>query len=608
MKYILGCIFLLQFHSLGAQCPKLIWSDEFDGTELNKDKWSFQLGDGCDINLCQWGNNELQWYTSSKENLEVSDGTLKLIARKQNVQNRSYTSARIRSLQKGDFKFGRIEARMRLPVGQGIWPAFWMLPTDNVYGDWPQSGELDIMEYLGHEPNTVHGTLHYGNSWPNNASTTKDFTNTLTGFDQDFHVFAIEWSINTIKWFVDGYLYSTKSTNDLNGLRWPFDQKFHILLNLAVGGNWPGNPNSSTAFPQIFEIDYVRVYEDLDQPSIAGVTSIKAGDRQTYQILNLPTNAKVDWIVPPLVKILSGQGTDHLQVEWGSGPGRIMVNLTTDCIQSKLLQLEISIKPELSRSIILENFDQSPRIKKISSTGMLSRDIPNPGTNSINASNLCGKYVRSATQQYDVLAYDIEDIKSAADFISSTSKFYLDLYTDAPIGTQVLLQLENKNQALPANYPIGRHSRYMVTTTKQNEWERLAFHFLDKPGNTVSDFGVNQLILLFASNSFTGHTYYFDNFDIYTLSNTVGIQSIDIPKALKIFPNPIVDQLSLNWDSNETLLSAQLYDTTGKQIRNVFPRAKRLYTWTLADLSKGSYIIKLIFDDGSHFSSKIIKD
>lgn len=163
MKYILGCIFLLQFHSLGAQCPKLIWSDEFDGTELNKDKWSFQLGDGCDINLCQWGNNELQWYTSSKENLEVSDGTLKLIARKQNVQNRSYTSARIRSLQKGDFKFGRIEARMRLPVGQGIWPAFWMLPSDNVYGDWPQSGELDIMEYLGHEPNTVHGTLHYGN-------------------------------------------------------------------------------------------------------------------------------------------------------------------------------------------------------------------------------------------------------------------------------------------------------------------------------------------------------------------------------------------------------------------------------------------------------------
>ncbi|MBP6796233.1 MAG: glycoside hydrolase family 16 protein, partial [Saprospiraceae bacterium] len=244
-----------------SQCPKLVWADEFNGTELDLTKWSYQIGDGCDINLCQWGNNELQWYTSNKENVDVSNGTLKIKAVRQTLNNKNYTSGRIRSINKGDFKYGRIEARMKLPIGQGIWPALWMLPTDNVYGGWPRSGELDIMEYLGHEPNKVHATLHFGNPWPNNSSTTKSYSKPLSKLSDGFHEIVLEWKENELKWFIDGYLYATKTNLDLNGHQWPFDQKFHLLLNLAVGGNWPGNPNASTVFPQTFEVDYVRVYD-----------------------------------------------------------------------------------------------------------------------------------------------------------------------------------------------------------------------------------------------------------------------------------------------------------------------------------------------------------
>jgi hypothetical protein len=187
---------------------------------------------------------------------------------------RNYTSARLRTLSKGDWTYGRFEARMKLPYGQGLWPAFWMLPTDGVYGEWAASGEIDIMEIIGSQPNVLHGTIHYHGEWPNNWYSGASYTLSSGDFSDDFHVFAIEWEEGEIRWYVDGIHYSTKNSWDTTSgapFPAPFDEDFHILLNVAVGGNWPGSPDGTTVFPQRMEVDYVRVYAPSNTPPTSGV-------------------------------------------------------------------------------------------------------------------------------------------------------------------------------------------------------------------------------------------------------------------------------------------------------------------------------------------------
>ena len=247
-----------------AQEWRLVWSDEFDGDALDLNKWSYQLGDGTEVGLPSgWGNNEWQYY--KQENAAVSDGFLTITARKENAGGKNYTSARIRTKGKGDWKYGRIEIRAKMPIGQGLWPALWMLPTDNVYGGWAASGEIDIVEYLGQEPNIVHGTLHFGGEWPNNKYKGKAFTLSTGSFHDDFHDFALEWEEGEIRWYVDGELYQTQGEGDWwsSGGEFPapFDQRFHLIFNLAVGGAWAGYPDDSTVFPQELVVDYVRVYQ-----------------------------------------------------------------------------------------------------------------------------------------------------------------------------------------------------------------------------------------------------------------------------------------------------------------------------------------------------------
>lgn len=239
----------------------LVWADEFDGSSLDLSKWSVQTGDGCDIELCGWGNNEAQWYQSA--NAEVGGGRLRIVARQERVGGKNYSSARIRSLNKGDWTYGRVDVRARLPRGQGIWPAVWMLPSDNVYGPWPMSGEIDIVELVGHEPNRVHGTLHYGGPGPAHVYSGADFTLGSGTFADDFRVFTLEWERGEIRWYVDGRLYQTQSEWHSTGGAYPapFDRRFHLVLNVAVGGNWPGYPDATTVLPQMMEVDYVRVYQ-----------------------------------------------------------------------------------------------------------------------------------------------------------------------------------------------------------------------------------------------------------------------------------------------------------------------------------------------------------
>ncbi|MBX9852975.1 MAG: family 16 glycosylhydrolase [Cytophagaceae bacterium] len=276
---ILLFVSALLIMNVHAQCWKLAWSDEFNGASLDQSKWTYQTGTGCDINLCNWGNNELQTYTNRPENIAVQNGNLVITARKENFGGRSYTSARIRTAGKADFTYGKIEARMKLPKGQGLWPAFWMLPTDNVYGGWPASGEIDIMEERGEKPNQSLGTIHYGPAWPNNKFSGGTYTMPSGDFSQGFHTFTAEWEPNRISWYIDGNLFFTATPATTNPYRWPFDQRFHILLNLAVGGNFLQNPPAdANYFPQTMEVDYVRVYQSsvCSNPPVANFSSSKA--------------------------------------------------------------------------------------------------------------------------------------------------------------------------------------------------------------------------------------------------------------------------------------------------------------------------------------------
>ena len=275
---------------------ELVWSDEFDGTELDLERWDHEE------NCWGGGNNELQCYTASDTNVAVADGLLRITALEEEAtglavsedfpeaatagnKTQPYTSGRIRTKGLGDWRYGRFEIRARLPYGQGLWPAVWMLPTDSPYGSWAAGGEIDIMEAVnlktrdGAVTRSVHGTLHYGAEWPANV-----FSGTFWPFGDDhpsdvFHTYALEWEEGEIRWYVDGTHYATQTADGwytqfagpdgalvVGEGAAPFDQPFHLILNVAVGGTWPGPPDDKTVFPQEMLVDYVRVYRCAESP------------------------------------------------------------------------------------------------------------------------------------------------------------------------------------------------------------------------------------------------------------------------------------------------------------------------------------------------------
>jgi beta-glucanase (GH16 family) len=181
-------------------------------------------------------------------------------ARKESYAGKNYTSSKILTRGKKFFKFGRIDIRAKLPKGKGIWPAFWLLPQNNVFGGWPRSGEIDLMEMIGHEPNRSYGTLHFGPG-PGSTQLGRNYTLPSGIFNDEFHVFSLEWKNNEIKWFIDGNLFSTYTIADFGTNNYPFNEDFFLIFNLAVGGNWPGSPDASTYFPQWLIVDYVRLYQ-----------------------------------------------------------------------------------------------------------------------------------------------------------------------------------------------------------------------------------------------------------------------------------------------------------------------------------------------------------
>lgn len=237
----------------------LKWSDEFNGPTLDGTIWGHQNGDGCP-GICGWGNNELEFYTDRPENLYFQNGKMIIEARPESYQGKNYTSSKILTQGKKPIKFGRIDIRAVLPKGKGIWPAFWLMPEKSVFGGWPKSGEIDLMEVVGHEPGKTHGTLHFGPG-PGSTQISRNYSLPAKTFNDEFHVFSLEWKEDQIKWLVDGNVFSTVNKADLGANNYPFNEEFFLIVNLAVGGNWPGSPDATTYFPAWLIVDYIRVYQ-----------------------------------------------------------------------------------------------------------------------------------------------------------------------------------------------------------------------------------------------------------------------------------------------------------------------------------------------------------
>lgn len=238
---------------------QLVWQDEFDGPANQTPdpaNWTFDIGTGDN----GWGNQELQYYTDRSENISLDgNGNLLIIARRESFGGRSFTSARIKTQGLFEQTYGRFEARMKLPWGPGIWPAFWLLGSDIETVGWPECGEIDIMEYRGQQTNLIHGTVH-GPGYSGGNSVTKSYGFEHQRFDTEFHLFAVEWGTDYIRFYVDDVLYQEIEPGEVSG-PWVFNNPFFIILNVAVGGNYVGFPTNETPFPQSMVIDYVRVYK-----------------------------------------------------------------------------------------------------------------------------------------------------------------------------------------------------------------------------------------------------------------------------------------------------------------------------------------------------------
>lgn len=578
--------------SLFAQCPTLVWSDEFSGTSLDGAKWTAETGGG------GWGNGELQYYKAA--NATVSSGTLKITAKKERVQANNYTSARIKTYLKGDWTYGRFEARIKLPKGAGLWPAFWMMPTDSYYGTWPKSGEIDISELIGSKPTNSFGTLHYGTSSTDHQYKSSNFYLNSGTFADAFHTFAIEWQAGVIKWFVDDNLYQTLTAADISPYAWPFDKRFYIILNLAVGGTLGGTVDN-TIFPVAMEVDYVRVYAG-NTPTMSGKRVVlNQAQGETYTIADAPNGSTYIWTVPSGATIASGQGTNSIKVNWAntSSSGNVTCTVTSSCSTSTIA-MNVYVEPVYNFGFSFVNFDATGQATYSRSDGAYST-VANPSPTGINTSALSGKYIRNSTVQYDYILYNTSAITNAADYKTKAKKFYLDVYTAAPIGTPIIIQLENGSTATATNYPTGRNSRYTAYTTKQNQWERLIFSWLDTPDPGTSDASVNHLLVLINSNTFTGDTYYIDNLDSYTAGTpvtrslskniSITIEGDNSPINTSVYPNPVTDELRImNIKSNSTI---SIFNLAGQAVVNYNYKGAGNAIINIAHLSAGNYFIKV---------------
>jgi len=523
-RYLKRCIILIMlllspFLKVHSQCNTLVWADEFEGTTVDATKWQSISGNGCP-SLCGFGNAEAQRYDPNQATI-VKEGTNSYL----NIQakyepnaafpQQPYSSAKLTTEGKYALKYGRVEARMKLSSGMGAWPAFWMLPAGA--SNWPFTGEIDIMEAKHRNPQSIDGTIHYdGGGYHYTGRSYASPTDLST----EFHVYAVEWGPNIIKWFIDGNLFHTATPSTTVNGGWPFnDQQFYIILNLAVGS--AGTPYTSVNgagvapipgdFPAKLQVDYVRVYDGSFTHGVTGDAKVYNNETGKTYTLNPIAGASYNWSVPSGATITSGQGTNTIIVNWGSTGGDVSAVATVSGCTTTTYKLAVTTEVPLPVEKIHEDFQSNRNVLYPLKTGVLTEAVANPSATGINTSAAVGKYVRNSSELYDVLNIKNVTITNANDYVYGRKKLSFDIYTSAPVGTKISMQLENSLVTTATNYPSGRHSGFKATTTVQNKWETIEFEFEKIIDPNTSALSINNVVVLFESNSNSGATYYFDN-------------------------------------------------------------------------------------------------
>lgn len=591
-KWIFTILVFSSFHLPSFAQEILFWADEFNGNQLDTNFWEYQIGDGCP-NLCGWGNNELQSY--QKNQLKVENGLLLIQAKKQQLGNSSYVSSRIRTINKMDFTGGRIEVRARLPKGKGYWPAVWFLPTENYFGQWPLSGEIDLLEGKGQEPNKTWGTIHYGAYAPQNKYTGETYTLPAGNFSDDFHIFSVIWKPDSIKWLVDGNLFAVRTPKDLGGFNWPFRHNFHALINLAVGGNFLGNPDSGTPDTATLQVDYLRIYQAPEHQTISGPEAVLRLDKGRSFYVNPMNGSSYSWILPEGASMVSGAGTSKVVLNWGLKSDSLKVSITRNG-STYVLSKWVSSLPDSCAGII-DNGENLNTLFYAASTGTFRAGTTNPAKDSVNGSNTCYRYYRNSTQAYDNINWRSDLLKESESFEKGNLVLSMKVYTTAPIGTEINLNFENRQRA-QSDYPLGRRSVFQAKTKKTREWELVEFKQILSPDLQTPANSIDQFVMLPAPNSSSNDVFFFDEFRLQEKpckDAANGLENLHFESDIVLFPNPFSNEVSIQ--TNQVIKELLWFDVSGKCV-GTYQTLQDLNQHLYA-LPSGLYMLVIRTEEGS---------
>ncbi len=589
---VIFLLFLLQNTFAQTECLNLIWSDEFDYTGVpNPDNWNYDIGDH------GWGNNEIQNYTSSTNNSYVDNGILTITATK---TGNNWTSARLKSNGKQEFQYGKLEFRAKLPEGSGTWPALWMLGGNFPTAGWPNCGEIDIMEHIGRDPGVVHGSLHSPSSYGGTQNTSQT---SVPDFADAFHTYAIVWTEEFIKFFVDDVQYYVYAPSEQDDANWPFNQPFFFIMNIAMGGNWGSDPQYETdglkngIDPNLtsatMEVDYVRVYELSGTPKITGENFINENQQNlTYACNDFPS-VNYNWTVPEGVEIVSGQGTNEINVNWGSNEGTLRVDIegTIQCDEN-FAELDVFFLESPTGNIYsIDDFEDGNQDRW---------DVAITTANSISLNESGGEME---------VTYNITDIGQSPHFyieltnpidFSQHPIFNFDLKTTT--NTAMIVYMVDafgvQSNLFPFSVPINADGTYHpISFDFSNKWRS------DFPniGATVDSSKIKRLE--FYLNVGNG-SLSMDNLTM-EFKETTDLASTTLP-YLNIYPNPAQDFIYIEAQDFNQVTSIGLYDLTGKKVyeKEVFNQSKKIQV-DVSNLEKGMYFLSWT-QDGANRIQKIV--
>jgi beta-glucanase (GH16 family) len=567
---------VIKFSAFGqGTCEYLIWSDDFDYQgEPNTEKWGYDIGGH------GWGNNELQNYTNSRTNSFVKDGKLTIEAVK---SNGSWTSARLVTKGKGDWLYGRIEVKAKLPEGRGTWPAIWMLPTDWEYGGWPASGEIDIMEHVGYDFGTVHGTIHteaYNHSIGTQLGKSIEVKNVST----EFHVYAIDWTEEEIVWYVDGKEYYRVENPNKSYKEWPFDKRFHLILNIAIGGNWGGaqgiDPNLNEA---TMEIDYVKVFQkELPKPVIDGKKNVEPNEELTFSTAEIQ-GVRYKWSFPESVQIISGGQTARVSVKWGNAGGNVQLELQSNCDT-------IAANP-LFVSTVQKPSGESYEVPLFGDQGNLLWQAVPGNSNQIELSgttSLIAGFEVNAPGENPHILYEFQSPVDLTVF----NKMEISLKTPAPVPGSFRIDL------VDANGKVNVNDLFKINSFESDaNFHTFTYTFGQNPD------GIYQLDLIKWIKVYINYGLFGKKGNgqieieyIRLKSTSTSSPEYQFINLLKVWPNPFQDKIQMV--SFDPLQQLEVFDMNGRVVLEKFINNQFTATLNL-DGVKAPVILRATFKNGT---------